>query len=446
MDINNLKPIPKYIEKLIENQDKKYYRQACGNTRFYSYLTRWQKELIKITVAVKQFKGARYYKQVAVHSLHSPVCFAKDIDCYIIGGYVVCWYSEGLQKYAKSYADGKWYTYKDKYFDPYAPCVNLSYVLNIPQFKYCAINGYNQTSIFKYLRCYEKYPQAEYLIKLGLPNLADKRTILALLKKDKAFRRWIIKNKDICNLQYNNASSIIHAYKTGNTFEESRKFIERKSKLYLTKKYECDYSPIKKLFRGKALERFFAYIDEQKINYGLYLDYLNACNDLQLDMSLSKNAFPHDFMRWHDIRIDECASKRAQIDERKRKELYKKFAVTADKFLPLQNIQNKKYAVFIAKSPAELINEGNALRHCVGKMGYDEKMARGETLIFFVRRLTAPDKPFVTMEYSVYGKNVLQCYGNKNTKPNNNVLDFVNNCWLPFANEQLKSLRLSKAA
>lgn len=163
-------------------------------------------------------------------------------------------------------------------------------------------------------------------------------------------------------------------------------------------------------------------------------------------MSLSKNAFPHDFMRWHDIRIDECASKRAQIDERKRKELYKKFAVTADKFLPLQNFLNEKYAVFIAKSPAELINEGNTLHHCVGKMGYDEKMARGETLIFFVRRLTAPDKPFITMEYSVYGKNVLQCYGNKNTKPNNNVLDFVNNCWLPFANEQLKSLRLSKAA
>lgn len=253
MDINNLKPIPKYIE----NQDKKYYRQACGNTRFYSYLTRWQKELIKITVAVKQFKGARYYKQVAVHGLHSPVCFAKDIDCYIIGGYVVCWYSEGLQKYPKSYADDKWYTYKDKYFDPYAPCVNLNYVLKIPEFKYCAINGYNQTSIFKYLRCYEKYPQAEYLIKLGLPNLADKRTILALLKKDKAFRRWIIKNKDICNLQYNNASSIIHAYKTGNTFEESRKFIERKSKLYLTKKYECDYSPIKKTVQGRSPRTVF---------------------------------------------------------------------------------------------------------------------------------------------------------------------------------------------
>ena len=32
----------------------------------------------------------------------------------------------------------------------------------------------------------------------------------------------------------------------------------------------------------------------------------------------------------------------------------------------------------IAKSPAELVEEGNALSHCVGRMNYDQKMLREE--------------------------------------------------------------------
>lgn len=126
MNIENLKPIPKYILTLIERRDKQYYKTPCGNTRFYAYLTRWNKELVKITVAVKHYHGQFYCKQVAVHGIRSKNFFVKDMIFYYIGGYVVSWYKEGIHKYPKTQYDGQWLeAVYGKKFDPYAPVVNL---------------------------------------------------------------------------------------------------------------------------------------------------------------------------------------------------------------------------------------------------------------------------------------------------------------------------------
>ena len=67
-------------------------------------------------------------------------------------------------------------------------------------------------------------------------------------------------------------------------------------------------------------------------------------------------------------------------------------------------------------------------------------MASQETLIFFVRKIEELDKPFVTIEYSLKYKQVLQCYAYKNSKPEEKVLEFVNNKWLPHANKQLEKI------
>lgn len=64
-------------------------------------------------------------------------------------------------------------------------------------------------------------------------------------------------------------------------------------------------------------------------------------------------------------------------------------------------MENGNYIVFIAKSPSDLIREGELLNHCVGRMNYDQRFIREESLIFFVRRVTEPDTPFVTVEYSL---------------------------------------------
>ena len=53
MTEKDIRPIPKYILRLIEREDKKEFPMPNKQLRFYAYLTIWHKELIKVTVAVK---------------------------------------------------------------------------------------------------------------------------------------------------------------------------------------------------------------------------------------------------------------------------------------------------------------------------------------------------------------------------------------------------------
>jgi hypothetical protein len=76
-------------------------------------------------------------------------------------------------------------------------------------------------------------------------------------------------------------------------------------------------------------------------------------------------------------------------------------------------------------------------------MNYDSKIVREETLIFFIRNVENPGVPFVTVEYSLQSKKILQCYGDKSVKPDATVLHFVNKIWLPFANRTIKKIKLA---
>ena len=140
------------------------------------------------------------------------------------------------------------------------------------------------------------------------------------------------------------------------------------------------------------------------------------------------------------IRIDEANTKRMENDKKERAEFYEKFNAVAEKYLPMQKDKNATYLVIIAKSPAELKAEGKALHHCVGSMGYEQKFAREETLIFFIRSADAPDVPLVTMEYSLKSKKILQCYAYGNTKPADDITTYINTKWLPYAKRQLKKI------
>jgi hypothetical protein len=59
-------------------------------------------------------------------------------------------------------------------------------------------------------------------------------------------------------------------------------------------------------------------------------------------------------------------------------------------------------------------------------MNYDQKFTREESLIFFIRSKEDINNPLVTVEYSLKDKKVIQCYGEHDSKPNDNVLHYVN--------------------
>ena len=84
MNAKYIKPIPKHIEKKIRTLDKKECPEQKG-LRFYAYLTTIRKELVKITVAMRnKGKKTQLMKQVAVHGVYSDNCLVRDMEyCYL---------------------------------------------------------------------------------------------------------------------------------------------------------------------------------------------------------------------------------------------------------------------------------------------------------------------------------------------------------------------------
>ena len=435
MKIEKIRSIPKYIVELIKKADKQNNVTIAGKTRFYSYLTKNDGELVKVTVAVKTRYKQWLYKQVAVHGLNSDICYVKDMVFYYISGYQVGWYEQGLQNGQRWYESTEWGYADDKYFDPFAPIVNREYLDKFPEYKYSAVNLYRGVDILKYLRYYKQYPQIEYLMKAGLSDYAFSTQILKEIGKNKRFCKWLMKNR--AEIMQNNyyVDVILRAFRTNKPVADLQAY--KKYRMQLSK--EAELKELRTFFKTD-LEKFVLYIRSQNTNPYSYRDYLRACNYLGLDMTEDKNRYPHDFKRWHDIRIDEYNTAKALKDERERKALYDKFAAVASKYLGLEYDKKSVYIAIIAQKPSDLIREGDELHHCVGRMGYDQKFAREESLIFFIRTKSQPDVPFVTVEYSPKQKKVLQCYGDHDSKPAEEVINFVHKKWLPYANRKLKQL------
>lgn len=293
--------------------------------------------------------------------------------------------------------------------------------------------------IFKYLRYYEEFPQIEYLMKAGLSAYAFSKQILRKVGKDKRFCKWLIKNREELTKNGYYVDVVLKAFRTGRNIDELQ--LIRESKLFL--QHDSGLQTLREYYK-KDIEKLVLYIQKQKTNIFSYRDYFDACQDLGLDMRMDKNRYPHDFKRWHDIRIDEYNTLKLKRDEEKRKEFYAKFAAVANKYLNLEYNNKFAYISIIAKKPSELIMEGEALAHCVGRMNYDRKFVREETLIFFIRNISSPDIPFVTLEYSLEKHKILQCYGYHDTTPDTEVLNYVNNIWLPYANRKVR--KIQKAA
>ena len=271
-----------------------------------------------------------------------------------------------------------------------------------------------------------------------MSNLATSIQILRLCEKDKNFCKWLYKNKDKASSGYY-ISSIINAYKQNKDIEEIYNFEKFKNQFV----QKDNFKNLKAFLKHNEADKFLKYLVKQNTDGYSYDDYRNACQYLGIDMTIDKNRYPHNFKKWHDIRIDQYHTAKAKRDEQERKALYETFSKVAQKYITLERLLIKEdYICLIAKSPQQLVYEGEQLNHCVGRMNYDQKFAREETLIFFIRNRLSPNTPLVTLEYSIKTHKVLQCYGDHDTKPSDEILNFVNRKWLPYANRKLRQIAI----
>lgn len=425
----------KTISNEIPSEVMQYAEQNAVSLRnFISYIEKYGDEIIQRTFAYKRPKDKELMVTEILRAVSGQKKYkVKNLYFTGLGGYQVVFEKKvvinkgGYRTYFDADDFDVWYEVEDT-----LPCI-ANVVLN-PQllqgtkYQYCAYekHGYSM-GLIDYLLLYNKYPHLELMSKLGIPASVQ---LLKKASKDKQFCKFLSKNKD----KIHNASvpATIYAYNHNISIDES------KSLLDINKRLCRDIPEIKDGTINRI--KLKKYLEENKIGYSQYNDYLTAIKYLKLDLKDTKNIFPKEFRRMHDLRINEYESASFKKTLLGKSELNATFRKVAQEYSSL-NLCGL-YSVVIASDIKDLLIEGNRLHHCVGKMGYDTKMAKKESLILFVRQNNCLDIPFVTMEFSLKQKRIVQIYGDYDSKPSDDVLNFVNNDWLKHAKMQLKKIAI----
>ena len=153
-------------------------------------------------------------------------------------------------------------------------------------------------------------------------------------------------------------------------------------------KYFKNVEDLKCIPKGIKLIRFQNWVIKNSVRAYEYRDYQNMLENLGIAFEGDFRILPKNFKQAHD---DAVKAYNNMKDEQKRIE----FANTLEKLLGLeQTIGN--YTFVLPKKLQDLKAEGKALSHCVG--GYAERVARGETVIIFVRQKEKVDNPLYTLE------------------------------------------------
>lgn len=400
--------------------------QGINTTRTYAYFEEKGNALLKVIVAVKNHPktGKQMCKQVVVRDTLGNV-FGRDCIYTWCAGYSFDWSAE----ISGGESDTPWIKVPEN-------LCNLNAKLMMPnlddtKYKY---SGYKEcieqdVDLIEFLKVYEKHPRVEMLAKAGLAHVALYPSVVAMLEKDKQFAKWLCKNAII--LAHSKHKYTANEIKTAYKHKADPRDIAEITK-YMSPNQLLTFL---KTFKVNDFKKMNDYVAQQHQYMGAYLDYLHACKYLGVDMSDTKNLYPKDFAYWHRVRIDQYST-----DTRRKKYLKEliDFSETSKKFEKLE--LKDEYTVVIARTKEELIYEGEVLQHCVGSMNYDQRMKRKESLIFFIRNNDAPNVPYVTIEFSLLRKEVLQCYGRHDSKPAQDVLDFVYGKWSNFARQQLSRI------
>lgn len=177
---------------------------------------------------------------------------------------------------------------------------------------------------------------------------------------------------------------------------------------------DTDLEHVKNAMGHASLHKILRYLSEGR-DAQTWRDYLEDCVELGLDLDDHAVLFPKNLDAAHHRTI-------SQIEYKKNAALGESFA---KRLGPLKKLAWAADGLLI-RPPADagdLIFEGKVLHHCVG--GYVSRMAKGETVILFLRRESEPDKPFYTLEWR--DGMVIQCRtkNNKSYESDPEVRAFV---------------------
>ena len=289
---------------------------------------------------------------------------------------------------------------------------------------------------FRYIELYQKHPQLEYIMKMGLWN------IIAEGLQCRSFRNifnWKGKTpKDLFGVPIGKGDMLalsalavdmdtfhLALYLKKNSrfsltdLAQKRKELERLSNFDTCERFDtlkgygvCAEETLKYILRQQQKKTRYQSIRGVLIDW---MDYLKDCNELGFSLEDTAVLKPHDLQQAHQNII-------AQLKIKADEELDKQMAKLKEE-RKRYNFAAGGFIAKVAENSTELIVEGKVLHHCVGT--YADKHAKGKCTIILIRRLEEPEVPFYTMELVGPEKRIIQVRGSHNCGMTQEVEAFV---------------------
>lgn len=217
-------------------------------------------------------------------------------------------------------------------------------------------------------------------------------------------------------------SEILRAYRHGESLADARLAV-RARHAFRTYGRHCAVPPsVDRL----ALLKWCVKNDISEMEYCRYAQYVQDAGE---DITAFGVTMPRDFkatLEAYEERAHREELRRRAKEDRRRAEERKAFnsaiESVAGAFAMLSRLTRHGLTVVLPTSVKQLIDEGNSMRNCIGRMGYDKRIADGASLVVFLYR---DGKPFVDIEIDREHWTVRQCYAKCNQSPKEEINAFA---------------------
>lgn len=297
-------------------------------------------------------------------------------------------------------------------------------------------DAYDESHLMKLIYVYSKYPQAEYLKKLGYEEIIKDRIynqtnyIKVNWRGDSLEKMLGITKTEISKLNqwgYKSTDNI-------GTYKFLKKYQAKISKKNMDAFYSAFFSVrdyLSDFTKEENPIKISEYISRQKkiskhrFIVRDYKDYLKQLKELGYP-SEEYYLYPKNLNESHEKLTEEINKK---INEKKRRQAmqqekeYKKILAKVKKF----TFESETFIVRPIASIEELQEEGIKMHHCVAT--YKNKVVAEQCYIFTVRNINEPDEPIATLELSQNRKRIIQLRGKYNAVVSDDIEAFCNH-WL----------------
>lgn len=294
--------------------------------------------------------------------------------------------------------------------------------------------SYKLSDMLRYFELYNKYPNIEKIIKIGLGELVYIKLEGGFLGRNINWRgkdvyKMLKMNKgdlrEITGSNINVTPMFLSLYQINVKYKQRLTISEVKDLEYIVM-YANYVEVLKKILKYTTITKAYKYINKQFKNRNdkefssangvltTWRDYLQDCKKLNIDLTIESNIMPKNLYNAHQNTIK-------QIKYNDDLEIMKK---TKERMKELEKYKFQYEGLLIRapKTSKEIIKEGKIQHICVG--GYAKRHADGATNILFIRKVDKPNEPFYTVEVNNNNK-VVQVRGKRNIEATEEVKKFM---------------------